>query len=195
MDASEIARMISELSESLKELKRDMNSRFDQMDFSMHEIKIELDAKIDSKIDKVRFEIVDLSSNMENRFTLLTEQVDSKLLEINDKIDSNKTSTDVSIANISQEVYEINEKFNQFLLLDFDQRVDDKIRPTINSMRESQVNVLQAMEDVAATVDLKKFTITSRPLKLTSKKSNSSTIKRSLSYPRPRRKSLTSIRV
>ena len=62
MDASEITRMISEFNETLKELKRDMNSRFDQMDFSMHEIKIELDAKIDSKIEKVRFEIVDLTS-------------------------------------------------------------------------------------------------------------------------------------
>jgi len=159
MDMNEIARLITTL-------RDDMNSRFDQMELSMHETKIELDAKIDSKIDKVRFEIVDLSSNIENRFTILTEQVDSKLLEINYKIDNNKNSTDAFIANISNEVYEINEKFNRFLLLDFDQRVEEAIKPTVNQMREAQQNVLETMEGVTQAMDelVKRETVTPKEM-------------------------------
>jgi VIT1/CCC1 family predicted Fe2+/Mn2+ transporter len=68
----EITRVLAQMSERMEnnklELKndiRDLNKRFDQMDISIHDIKIELDAKIDSKVDKVRYEIVDLTANME----------------------------------------------------------------------------------------------------------------------------------
>jgi len=163
---NELARLISNLQDDMNNQFRDMNTRFNQMETSMHDVKIELEAKIDSKIDKVRYEIVDLSSNIENRFTSLTEQVDTKISQINEKIDNNKNSTDASIANLSQEVYEINTKFERFLLLDFNQRVEDAIKPTINQMREAHQNVLETMEELTQAMDelVKRETVTPREM-------------------------------
>jgi len=174
MDINEVTRMITELNLSfihqfgvlrneMSSNKDEINSKiersFDQMDTSIHDMKIELEAKIDSKIDKVRSEIVDLTSTIDNRFISLNEQVDIKLLEINDKMESSMTS-------IGNEVYEINEKFNKFLLLDFNQRVEDAIKPTINKMREAQHNVLETMEEVTQAVDelIKRDTVTPKEI-------------------------------
>jgi len=171
MDINELVRAMNEMRNDLRnEISKNSNQlnnlsrKIEQMDATIHDFKIELDAKIDSKTDKVRSEIVDLNTTIENRFTLLTEQVDLKVSQINEKIDNNKSSTDASIANISQEVNEINEKFNRFLLLDFNQRVEDAIKPTINQMREAHQNVLETMEELTQAMDelVKRETVTPR---------------------------------
>ena len=70
------------------------------------------------------------------------------------------------MTSIGNEVYEISEKFNNFLLLDIDQRVGDIMKPTINQMREAQLNVLETVEEVTQAVDdlMKRETVTPKEI-------------------------------
>jgi len=157
---TDINNKITNVNNKIDNLQVDINNRFDLVDRrldrvenSVHEVKIELEAKIDSKVDKMRSEMADLSASMDERIIKLTQQMDVNIAKINDTITEDQGSNAKALNLLSDDIRKLNGRVDEFLEQEIGERIDKQMRPAINSVRDTHLNILEMLDDVTKTVD------------------------------------------
>ena len=172
INMTDFDRLIEQFRADMRELRSDLISNMDkntnelrtEFKSQMDELKIELEATIETKIDKMRCDIVEMNSRMDDRLNLLTEYMDGKLVQINDKFDTNKRDTDAAIANVSADVADIKTNLDKAFGKEFAERVEHQMKPTIMAIRDDHVELMGTLDAVTEVMETlsKKETVTPR---------------------------------